>query len=178
MVDVSEPTQTTVLVGQNYFDPADRYKQEKGVQVEKFITTFEFLNQKVYGCQVVVTNLSTAAQTFDVLLQIPYGAVPVNNGFVLSSRQLSLQPYSTQKLEYQFYFPFLGEFGHYPVHVALEEALVACGRPVKLFVVHKPTIEDTTSWDFVSQQGTVDQVITFLETRNLAAVRTCYKWVC
>ena len=47
MACVDEPRQTTVLVGQNYFDPADRYVRVKGVQLEKYISDFEFLNQKV-----------------------------------------------------------------------------------------------------------------------------------
>lgn len=100
MVSVgTDTTQTTVLVGQNYFDPSDRYSQHKGVQTDKFITTFEFLRQKVYGCQVVVTNVSSSLQQLDVLLQIPQGAVPVSNGFTLSSQAVRLQPYSTHKIE-------------------------------------------------------------------------------
>lgn len=201
-VEVAAPAETTVLVGQNYFDPADRYKQHKGYQVDKFISSFEFLNQKVvashsalavyccvcvlllqltrtarvalppqvYGCQVVITNVSSARQALDVLLQIPQGAIPVSNGFVLSSRQVTLSPYSTEKIEYQFYFPALGEFDHYPVHVAAEEALVAFARATRLSVVNRPSVVDTTSWEYVSQQGTLDRVLTYLETENLEAV--------
>jgi hypothetical protein len=39
-------------------------------QVDKFISNFEFMNQKVYGCQVVITNVSCARQNLDVLLQV------------------------------------------------------------------------------------------------------------
>ena len=84
--------------------------------------------------------------------QIPQGAIPVSNGFVLKSRQLTLSPYSTQAVEYYFYFPSLGSFVHYPVHVAMDESLVACARPVTLQVVNRPSTVDNTSWQYVSQQ--------------------------
>ena len=92
---MDEPSQTTVLVGQNYFDPEDRFATVKGQRLEKYIANFEFLNQKVrglsprfarwpsltsfvvcywtlqvYGCHVVITNISCAMQRLDVLLQV------------------------------------------------------------------------------------------------------------
>ena len=85
-------------------------------------------------------------------VQIPQGAIPVNNGFVLKSRQMTLGPYTTERIEYSFYFPELGTFGHYPVHVASEEALVAFAKPVVLQVVNRPSVIDNSSWQYISQQ--------------------------
>jgi len=65
-----------LLVMQNFFDPDDRYTTEKGEQVEKYITD-EFLRHKAYGCTVVVTNVSSARQRAEVLLQVPVGAIPI-----------------------------------------------------------------------------------------------------
>lgn len=135
-------------------------------QVDKYITNGEFLRGKVYGCKVVITNVSRMSQQLDVLLQIPQGAMPVSNGFVMRSKQLSLGSYTTQSLEYSFYFPDFGTFGHYPAHVASQEELVAFAAPSQVKVVQRPSDVDTTSWQYVSQQGT-------LAVRTSAAPSAC-----
>lgn len=171
MVAVAEPTTAqTVLVGQNYFDPADRYEYVKGSQVEKYLPSLEFLHQKLYSCQVVITNVSAATRRLAVLLQIPEGAVPVSNGFTLKTSQITLGAYTTERIQYSFYFPALGSYTHYPVHVAQDEALVAFAHPVSLTVVNRPTVINNTSWQYISQQGTNDQVIEYLSTKSLASI--------
>ncbi len=44
-----------ILVSQNFYRHGDRYKDENGERLDKFVTD-EFVIQTVYGCQVVVTN--------------------------------------------------------------------------------------------------------------------------
>ena len=65
---------TPILVSQNFFRNGDRYRQENGEQVDKFVTD-EFLVDTVYGCQVVVTNPTSSKKKLDVLVQIPTGAL-------------------------------------------------------------------------------------------------------
>jgi hypothetical protein len=71
--------QTPILVSQNFFRHGDRYRQVDNERLDKFVTE-EFLVHTVYGCQVVITNPTSAPQKLDVLLQIPLGALPVMNG--------------------------------------------------------------------------------------------------
>ena len=168
--EASEPEATTVLVGQNYFDPSDRYKTVKGQQVDKYVAGGEFMRHKVYGVQCVITNVSSASQELDYLLQIPQGAVPLRNGFVMKSFHQRLSAYSTTRAEYFFYFPALGEYAHYPVHVSADEELVAAARPTAVKVVDKPTFEDHESWQYVSQQGSEAQVMAYLCSHSLAGV--------
>jgi hypothetical protein len=96
----------------------------------------------------------------------------VCDGFVMRSKQVVLGPYTTERLEYQFYFPSLGTFNHYPVHVTSEEQLVAYGHPTRLVVVNRPSVIDNSSWSYVSQQGSTEDALAFLNTRSLATVRT------
>jgi hypothetical protein len=158
-----------ILVSQNFFRPDERFVIENGQQRDKFVTG-EFLVQTVYGCQIVVTNPTSAPQKLDILLQIPLGALPVLNTQATRSLQVDLQPYHTQTVEFHFYFPVPGDYPHYPVHVSKNEQLLAFASPVVLKVVAEPSQIDRTSWDYVSQNGTNDEVLQFLRDRNLAQV--------
>jgi len=158
--------ETPILVSQNFFRNSDRYRFENNERLDKFVTD-EFLIHVVYGCQVVVTNPTSSAQKLDVLLQVPLGAIPVMNGRYTRSVHTELQPYSTQTLEYYFYFPAPGQFPHYPVQVAKNEKLLASADPFTFNVVAEPTRVDTESWDYISQFGTDDQVIQYLQKNNL-----------
>jgi hypothetical protein len=158
-----------VLVSQNFFRHGDRYRQENGEQVDKFVSE-EFLVHTVYGCQIVITNPTSSRQKLNVLLQIPRGAIPVLNSQATKTVHLQLEPYHTQTLEYHFYFPAAGKFPHFPVHVAKNESLIASAEPFSFNVVDKPTKIDRRSWDYISQHGTSEDVLTFLDNENIHAV--------
>lgn len=158
-----------ILVSQNFYRHGDRHRLENGEQVDKFVSD-EFVIQTVYGCQVVVTNPTSARRKLTVLLQIPEGAMPVLNGRFTRTAHLTLEPYHTQTIDYHFYFPAAGKFAHYPVHVAMNEELVTFAKPMTFEVVDKPTKIDTQSWDYVSQNGTDDEVLTFLKKNNVQSL--------
>ncbi len=163
-----EPSEeaTPILVSQNFFRHGDRYRYVNNQRLDKYITD-EFLVHVVYGCQVVITNPTSSPQKLDVLLQVPLGAIPVLNGRYTRSSHIDLQPYSTQTLEYAFYFPEAGQFSHFPVHVARNSRLLAHAAPVTLNVVQNSTRVDRESWDYISQHGTDDDVIHYLRQQNL-----------
>lgn len=158
-----------VLVSQNFFRHGDRQRIENGETVDKFVTE-EFLIHTAYGCQVVITNPTSSRQKLNVLVQIPRGAIPVLNSQATKTLHVDLEPYHTQTVEYHFYFPAAGEFPHFPVHVARNEKLIAAAEPVTLTVVDRLTKFDRESWDYVSQYGTLDDVLTFLNTHNINAL--------
>lgn len=76
-----------------------------------------FVAFRIYGCRVVATNVSSNAVSCDMLLQIPAGALPVNNGFFTRSEHHTIGAYSTCIREYFFYFPQAGMYAHHPVGV-------------------------------------------------------------
>ena len=158
-----------VLVSQNFFRYDDRYQQIGNERVDKFVTD-EFLVQTVYGAQIVVTNPTSAPAKLDILIQVPQGAIPVLNGHYTRNVHLKLEPYRTESIEYYFYFPLAGQFSHYPVHVAKGESLVAAAEPITFNVVKDPTKIDQQSWQYVSQYGSDEDVLQYLQTQNLQAV--------
>lgn len=155
-----------VLVSQNYFRRDDRFRYEGNQRLDKFVSD-EFLTGEVYGCQVTFTNPTSSPRRIDVLRQIPEGALPVESGRYTKSTPMGLEPYSTARQEYFFYFPEAGSFVHFPVHVSEEGALVAHGDPHPMHVVDEPSEADTTSWQYVSQEGTPDAVLAYLRDANL-----------
>jgi hypothetical protein len=159
---------TPILVSQNYFRKDDRHTYgEDGEQREKYVTG-ELLTGVVYVCQIVVTNPSSSRERLDLLLQIPEGSIPVGGGVQTRGRPIQLEPYSTQSVEYAFYFPAPGTFRHYPAHVGKREELVThASHEGPLVVVRDPSAVDQTSWAWVSQHAELSALLAFLETANV-----------
>lgn len=158
-----------ILVSQNFYRHGDRFREEDGEKSDKFITG-EFIAQTVYGCQVVITNPTSSRQRLTALLQVPVGSIPLAKAPETRSVALDLEPYRTQTLDYLFYFPLPGRFAHFPIHVARNEALVASTPPATFEVLDKPSKLDTTSWEYVSQNGTAEEVLGFLGRENASAL--------
>ncbi|OWK44511.1 hypothetical protein [Fimbriiglobus ruber] len=161
--------QINILVSENAYRNGDRFREENGERHDKFVTG-EFVVHTVYGCQVVVTNPTSSRQKLSVLVQLPVGAIPVANGQFTKTVVVDLEPYRTHTLDYLFYFPKPGRFAHFPAHVAKNEQFVAAAQATTFDVVEKPTKLDTTSWDYVSQHGTTDEVLAFLGRENVNAL--------
>ena len=159
----------SILVSQNFLRQSERQEIVAGEPRDTFVSG-EFLTHVVYTAQVVVTNPTSSRQRISVLLQIPAGALPVLGGKATRSVPLVLEPYNVHALEYSFYFPAAGEFAHYPVHVSSGEALVAFVPPVPFTVVDKPSRPDEQSWAAVSQEGTDEQVLEYLDTHNVESL--------
>ena len=156
----------SILVSQNFLRQSERQEIVAGEPRDKFVSG-EFLTHVVYTAQVVVTNPTSSRQRISVLLQIPAGAMPVLGGKATRSAALVLEPYNVQSLEYSFYFPAAGEFSHYPVHVSSGDTLVAFVPPVLFTVVDRPARPDEQSWAAVSQEGSNEQVLEYLDTHNV-----------
>jgi hypothetical protein len=158
-----------VLVGQNFYKPNDRFIDINGERMDKYVTG-EFIINTVYGCQVVVTNPTSTRQRLSVLVQVPTGAIPVANGMNTRTVPVDLEPYRTHTVDFQFYFPRAGKFTHYPSHVSKAERVVAVAPTAQIEVLEKPRSLDTTSWDYLSQFGTDDEVIAVMNRENCSAL--------
>jgi hypothetical protein len=158
-----------ILVGQSYVRADDPWTWEGAEQREKYVSG-ELLTGVVYQARIAVTNPTSAAQRLDLLLQIPRGAMPVASGFLTRTRHLHLAPYGTESITYAFYFPAPGRWGHFPAHVIRGGELAAFAEPSTLEVVREPTTADTASWAHVSQQGSLDEVLAFLDRENLGRI--------
>ncbi len=168
-VDGDKSAQGQLLVSQSFFRHGDRYRMEGNEKFEKYVSA-EFLTGVTYGANVVVTNPTSSRVKAAVLLQIPQGALPILGSKATDSKQVRLEPYTTQTFEYHFYFPAVSakagvKFAHFPVNVG-----GAAAKPMEFNVVAKLTQVDKASWDYVSQNSTEAEVFAFLEQNNLEAL--------
>jgi hypothetical protein len=63
---------------QRFFDPRNRYRySEDDPDIEEVVKVDAFLHDRLYGCQVIVTNCSVSSHQINILREIPDGAVPV-----------------------------------------------------------------------------------------------------
>jgi hypothetical protein len=157
---------TTVLVSENIFKNDDRYRFKDGMRYDNFISD-QFRSHTLYGAQVVVTNPTSSPRSIEVLYQIPQGSVPCNGSQKTKTIQLDLAAFSTANFEYQFYFPTAGDFDHFPAHVSSREKILAAANAIEFSVSDDPDETDENSWAIVSQTGSDEEVLDFINEKNV-----------
>lgn len=160
-----------ILVSESFLPRADRAPGYSEEEPEPTVEG-EFLAGAVYRGRAVVTNSSASPMRASLLLQIPEGALPLFESKVTDGKNLLLQPYSTQKFEYSFYFPLprAQPYSHYPATVSRDGKGIAAAKQTQFLVVRKFSKTDEASWDFISQYGTDEQLFAYLEGHNIARI--------
>ena len=168
----------SLLVAQHFYRISEKTTRENGVDVPRWVTE-EFLKGVVYGCSVVVSNPTAQPHRFDLITQIPQGAIAVAGARPTNSQTLVLNPYCTHEVEYQFYFPTSGVYPHYPVHASQDGKVAAETAPFTFNVVDELTKIDTKSWQYISQNAEPDAVFDYLRENNLAGTNVAkLAWRC
>ena len=157
-----------VVVTQRFRDPnAARPDGTTGAEV-----TDEFVRGRVYELVTVLTNPTDENRRMTVFGQIPSGAIPLGRAEGTFDETIKLEPYSSEGGGAKFYFPSAEEgVGALVPAVAVEVggASSAAAQPFTCHVVAASTKTDTTSWNYVSQNGTKEAVLDYLRTKNLSA---------
>jgi hypothetical protein len=105
---------STITVTQNYLDPL---KLKDNNNNDRYINEFEILH--IYICRVTIVNSASDPLLLDILIQLPEGSIPIlykDNYF--RNKNIVKSIYQFYTIDYQFYFPEVGKFQHYPVHVS------------------------------------------------------------
>ncbi len=155
-----------LVVGQTYVRADDRYRYVDGEQIDKYVDG-AFISGVVYTCQVVLANPTSTRQRIAALVQIPKGSIALAGARATQTLDVVLEPYGTHGHEYSFYFPTVGTFTHFPVHVGRAGAIVAAAAARVLEVTTGGDLADPTSWAHVSQRGSREHVVAFLGQENL-----------
>jgi hypothetical protein len=127
----------------------------------------EYVVNRIYGCQVIVTNCAIQRQDFQVLVEIPEGAIPVNTPEYTKSHTITLDPYTTRTIECYFYFPLPGEFRVYPANVGRSGTIVAVAKETRFRVLLERTTSNPDRLDDLLSRGTHDDILKFLSTKNI-----------
>jgi len=156
-----------ILVTQRFYDPDDRYttaENDPTLTIEKVVD--EYLINKIYGCQVVITNCSVANQEFQVLCEIPEGSLPVKSEYT-RSHPIFLNSYTTKSIDYYFYFPAEGNFKVYPANVSRQGIVLANANDSFFKVVKDKTTSKIESLQDVLIRGSHDDILNFVNTKNI-----------
>eukprot|EP01126_Amoeba_proteus_P053493 TRINITY_DN6520_c0_g1_i13.p1 TRINITY_DN6520_c0_g1~~TRINITY_DN6520_c0_g1_i13.p1 ORF type:complete len:1192 (-),score=285.06 TRINITY_DN6520_c0_g1_i13:75-3650(-) len=163
----TETVSGPILLSQHYFDPKEPTMVDSlGETVDKHITS-EFIQYKPYATQVIITNVSQSEQKLEILRQIPVGALPLSNGFFTECMYVQIPSSSTQILNNFWYFPEVGSYHHFPVHISKNQKVVAFTPPTTLNVVSRCSTIDTKSWNYISQNSSTSELLAYLESSNL-----------
>lgn len=153
----------TILVGQDLYlarpNTAEIANQPVAPQ--------QLLQGVPYRANVVVTNPTSVQRRLQVLTQLPAGSLPLQGAKTTNSTSLELKPYSTAQVEYQFYFPVAGEFDHYGAQISHQAEHVAGTASSVVRVLTEPEDLDRSTWSYVADWGTNEQVLEFLREANL-----------
>jgi len=120
-----------------------------------------------YRTNVVVTNTTSRTQRVEVLTQLPAGSLPLAGSKLTRSTAIELQPYSTEQVQYEFYFPVIGEFAHYGAQISSQGIHLAATDSVNYRVTDEPESIDETTWSYVADWDTDAQVLDYLGRANL-----------
>ncbi|CAO3703962.1 unnamed protein product [Rhizopus stolonifer] len=127
--------------------------------------------QTHYGCQLVLSNLSSKPVRCELTYQIPTGSVPLGSSSYRLSQSVYIQPYSTwSKISGTFYFPLPGTFGTVPATVSVEKQgrqSLTMTEPSSLSVVDRSKNKEynaTTAlyWPTIASHGSNEDVLSFL----------------
>ena len=162
-------TSNTVLVAQKWFHKTERfeYNPETGVNEEKIISYF--LKGQLYGCQVVVTNVSSVEQKIQVITEIPKGSIPVYHNDIHQSLDYTLAAFSTRTNEFYFYFPNSGKYTYCPACVTREGKKVHVqASSTELTVLDEPPKKtELKSIKDILAQGSKEDILAFMRRENI-----------
>ncbi|CAI2378280.1 unnamed protein product [Moneuplotes crassus] len=146
-----------LLVIHRFFDPNNRNSGK--------IT--EFLVNKVYQIETIITNVSSEIKEFQILWQIPEGSLPLGRTNYQKSENKSLNSYSTTTFSYYFYFPSSGKFSQFPANITIDNKVVARANKCEFDVVEERTEVSNETFRDILHGGNDEEILEFLKTANL-----------
>lgn len=155
-----------ILVSQSFFRLDDPWVWVDGERRERYVSG-EFLVGVAYGCRIVITNPTASPRKLELLMQVPEGSLPLKAGLETGKIGVTLSAYGTTTQEFHFYFPAEGSFRHYPAHLSRAGRMVGAATAATMTAVRELSEIDTTSWEYLSQSGSADQVLDHLRQANV-----------
>lgn len=168
-----QSTTSQIMIGQTIARVGATAESDDDTDDEIESTTVkEYLVNVPYEAKLTLTNLSSVDRNVNVLWQIPAGAIglPGNSSQVslaTDSASPTIGAFSTTTLSFAFYFPQAGLFKQYPACVSRKMTLVARCEPVEFEVVTLASQVDETSWEYIAEKGTPQQIEAYLNAANL-----------
>ncbi len=158
-----------LAIVQRLVDPRENANRSDRAEGER--TVFGDLRAgKVYEARTALVNPTGRARRISLYREIPEGAIPLAGGRACAANVVTLDPYGSADLVSRFYFPYVSgtnAFRQYPSTAGEAGRAVARAAARTFRVTDRPAAEDKASWDWISQNGTNDEVLDFVKKANL-----------
>lgn len=163
-------TSNTILAAQKWFDRDSRYEYNAVSNTNQERAVNYFIKGKIYGSQVVVTNVSSVEQNIQIITEVPQGAMPVIINDYHQTFDFKLGGFSTQKFEFFFYFPVEGGFKYCPACITREGFKIQAQASATAFSVltQHPQKDELTSISDILAQGNKVDILNFMKKENIA----------
>jgi hypothetical protein len=127
---------------------------------------------RLYGLKTVFTNPSGRTRRIEGLIELPQGAVPVGTTMGHENVSLSLEPYGAKVVDRAFYFPMadVSVGALYPASAVAGGKFAGQAEAQRCEVVAGSLPPDTNSWEYVSQEGSDDDVIRYVRSKPLTGI--------
>lgn len=134
---------------------------------KNFTEANQFIKETLYTCGVTVTNTTENQISACLLTQVPEGSIPITPPHKCKTSFLTIEPFTTKAIEFNFYFPHSGTFNHKPGNLAIEGKIVA--------KIQEKIIEVRDVLDFCKLEsfrdlvlsGRKDLILEYLRNKNL-----------
>ena len=95
----------------------------------------EFSINTIYTFETIVTNITNKKINFELLIQIPEGAIPILSSKYTETISASLEMFNTSMYKTHFYFTNPGNYTQYPPSISLDGIVVRKGKLIDYIVV-------------------------------------------
>lgn len=160
----SKQTDASLLVGQDVYLGVGAGPEERPVAGQAMVRGVH------YQTRIVVTNPTNIERRVQVLTQIPQGAIAISGGKTSRNWPVVLGPYSSQQIAFDFYFPEAGQFEFYGAQISDEKGFISAAASQKVEVLNEPKDIDKTTWQYVADWGSDDDVLAFMKEANLRKI--------
>ncbi|CAK83775.1 unnamed protein product (macronuclear) [Paramecium tetraurelia] len=155
-----------IIINQSFFDPQnEEIEDQKDNEDEEDLRYFSI--KKVYGCKVVVSNCTAVSQTFQLLMEIPNGSIPVDTTFSTKTLTYTVAPYQSFIQKYFFYFPKTGNFTIYPANISKLGKVIQIAKE-KIFEVYDERAK--VNLENINELLTTDNnqdILNYIENKNI-----------
>jgi len=100
----------------------------QGYYYEENINTNNCSINLPYDFQAILTNISNKSLNFQLFIQIPQGAIGLDNTYYTNLFKIELKPYETKDYKISFYFPKEGTFVQYYPVASQNNKIISAGN--------------------------------------------------
>jgi hypothetical protein len=150
---------SNLMIAQNVTDFLDQYSD---------IAIKEYLVNKVYSHETIITNISNSDLDYELLVQIPEGAVPVLESEYTRTYEGRIAKFNTRNYRTYFYFPRIGLYQQYPPSAAISGIIKSRGDVMSYSVHNEDQVQlSKENFEDILTSGSKDEILQFIQLKFL-----------